>query len=328
MSTSRIYRVLRLITLLQGSRRYTADELAEELEVSRRTVFRDLNMLEMAHIPYYFDRDSGGYRISRHFFLPPVNLTLPEALAVLVLTGRLRGGRQVPLLTHGTRAAVKLESVLPESITRHVGSVIGSVQMSLPPGSPHEDTDAMFEELAVAITGRRVCRIVYLSFHEGKQIRTRIHPLRLVFHGHGWYVIAFSTMHREVRTFKMIRIRKLTATGKEFTPPEDVLAARPFGEAWSMIPEGELHDVHLHFSADVAANVAEVQWHASQRVEWNDDGSIELFVRIDGLGEIAWWILGYGERAEVVSPPALRKRIAAVAAKMVSQYAGRPGKGK
>ncbi|NLW86197.1 MAG: HTH domain-containing protein, partial [Planctomycetes bacterium] len=53
MSISRVYRILRIITILQGSRGYTADELASELDVSRRTVFRDLNMLEMARIPYY-----------------------------------------------------------------------------------------------------------------------------------------------------------------------------------------------------------------------------------------------------------------------------------
>ena len=59
MSISRIYRILRLITLLQSGRGYSADELAEELEVSRRTVFRDLNVLEMAHIPYYHEAPGG-----------------------------------------------------------------------------------------------------------------------------------------------------------------------------------------------------------------------------------------------------------------------------
>ena len=93
MSISRIYRLLRLITLLQGGRTYTARELARELEVSRRTIFRDLNMLELAHIPYYYDPKRGGYKINRHFFLPPINLTLSEALAVLMLAGRLQGAR-------------------------------------------------------------------------------------------------------------------------------------------------------------------------------------------------------------------------------------------
>ena len=60
MRISRIYRLLRLITMLQGRRGYTVNELAGELEVSRRTIFRDLNMLEMARIPYYYDQQRGG----------------------------------------------------------------------------------------------------------------------------------------------------------------------------------------------------------------------------------------------------------------------------
>jgi predicted DNA-binding transcriptional regulator YafY len=62
MRVSRIHRLLRMITLLQGRQSWSVEELALELQVSRRTVFRDLNMLEMAHIPYYFDDERGNYR--------------------------------------------------------------------------------------------------------------------------------------------------------------------------------------------------------------------------------------------------------------------------
>ena len=68
MSVSRIHRLLRLITLLQGARRYTAADLAGELEVSKRTIFRDLNMLELARIPYYFDPKTGA--VARTFDHP------------------------------------------------------------------------------------------------------------------------------------------------------------------------------------------------------------------------------------------------------------------
>jgi predicted DNA-binding transcriptional regulator YafY len=116
MSVSRIYRILRLITLLQSGRGWSATELARELEVSRRTVFRDLNTLEMARIPYFFDPETGGYRITRNFFLPPVNLTAGEALALLVLTGRLRGPANAALLPEAGRAAMKLQSALPAAL--------------------------------------------------------------------------------------------------------------------------------------------------------------------------------------------------------------------
>jgi len=183
MSISRVHRLLRLITILQSGRSYSANELADELEISRRTVFRDLNMLEMAHIPYYFDPDSGGYKISEHFFLPPVNLTLPEALSMLLLAGRMRGTGKLPLLAHGARAAVKLESVLPAPIRQHLGSVLDHVSVSVGPTSRHEGLDATFDELAGAIAARKACRIVYISFHERKQIETVVHPLRLAFLG-------------------------------------------------------------------------------------------------------------------------------------------------
>ena len=91
------------------------------------------------------------------------------------------------------------------------------------------------------------------------------------------------------------------------------------------ISEGKYYNVHLHFTPKVAGNVAEVKWHRSQRVEWNDDGSIEFYVRVDGLGEIIWWILGYGDQVKVIAPAILAKRVAGVARRMVKQYSGKSG---
>ena len=320
MSISRIYRVLRLITLLQSGRSFTAGKLAEELEVSRRTIFRDLNMLEMARIPYYYDTENDGYKISRHFFLPPINLTITEALAILTLTGRLRNAKRLPLLAHGARAAGKLEAALPRPIRERVGDMMEHLSVSLGPVSQHEGVDAMFSELTEATVARRICRMVYISFHEKRQITLNVHPFRLTFAGRAWYLIAWSVRHGEVRTFKLGRIRKLTVTGKTFKPHHKDEGENPFGSAWGMIPEGRLYDVHLHFAPKVAGNVAEVQWHESQRVEWNDDGSAEFHVTVDGLSEITWWILGYGDQVEVVAPSALRTRVTDVAGAMVKMY--------
>jgi len=320
MSVSRVYRLLRLITLLQSSRGYSARELADELEVSRRTIFRDLNMLEMARIPYYYDPDRRGYRIERHFFLPPINLTLAESLAILMMAGHLRSGGRLPLMSQAARAAMKIESALPRSVREHVGSVLRHLHVASSPTSRHEGLDALFDELTDAIVQRKVCRLVYISFHDKAQIRVIVRPLRLVFVGRAWYLIAHSAKYRETRTFKLGRIRRLTVLDRTFVPPPGADPAKPFGQAWSMIPEGRLHDIQLHFEPMVAGNVAEVQWHPSQRVEWNDDGSVEFHVRVDGLREITWWILGYGDQVEVVSPPGLRKRVAEIAAGILARH--------
>ncbi|MCE5326878.1 MAG: WYL domain-containing protein [Planctomycetaceae bacterium] len=318
MSVSRVHRLLKLITLLQSSASFTADELARELEVSKRTIFRDLNMLELANIPYHFDPQR-GYAIGRHFFLPPVNLTLGEALAVLLLAGPLRTGKDLPMMGNASRAAMKLESVLPPAIRRHIGENMANFSYDAGPTSRHHGLDQDFENLAKAVAERRLCRIVYISFFDRKQLNLEVQPLRLSFVARAWYLIAWSVSHKQMRTFKLGRIRKLTVTCQTFTPPQIDLDEH-FGQAWAMIPEGRIHDIHVHFEPKVAGNVAEVQWHPSQKVQFNDDGSAEMHFRVDGIGEISWWVMGYGDQARVVGPPQLRQRVAQIAAGMVALY--------
>src|SRR5690348_16859237 len=112
---SRVHRLLRLITLLQSGRTLSVGDLVLELGVSRRTLFRDLNMLEMAGVPYYHDGDA-GYRIAQSFFLPPVNLTVPETLGLLALGKAAAAQRGKPLMGGALSAISKLTATMPAPI--------------------------------------------------------------------------------------------------------------------------------------------------------------------------------------------------------------------
>ena len=90
---------------------------------------------------------------------------------------------------------------------------------------------------------------------------------------------------------------------KHFEIPRGFSLERYLGNAWHLIPEpGPDHDVLIRFSPMVARNVAEVAWHKTQQLTWNDDRSLDFQVRVSGLNEISWWILGYGDQAEVRKP--------------------------
>ena len=89
-----------------------------------------------------------------------------------------------------------------------------------------------------------------------------------------------------------------------------------------MIPEGTSYHVRLRFSPKVAHNVSEVQWHHTQKITWNKDDSLDINFRVDGLGEISWWILGYGREAVVQEPPELRRLLAEQTQAMAAQYDG------
>ena len=89
-----------------------------------------------------------------------------------------------------------------------------------------------------------------------------------------------------------------------------------------MIPQpGPDARVSVRFSPLVAQNVSEVTWHKTQRVKFREDGSLEYSVQVSGLNEIAWWILGYGDQAEVLQPAKLRRLVAQRARNMCAMYA-------
>jgi len=121
-----------------------------------------------------------------------------------------------------------------------------------------------------------------------------------------------------IRRYCNIALKNIQITDTCFVGGEDFNAQEHFGRAWSMIPEGRIYNVKLQFLPKVAANVTEVKWHSTQQVTYNSDGSAVVEFRIDGLGEISWWILGYGDQVRVLAPRALRKRILDVAKNMIT----------
>jgi proteasome accessory factor B len=130
-------------------------------------------------------------------------------------------------------------------------------------------------------------------------------------------VLGYSGLHKSIRTFKLNRIRELKVLDKCFGDGDNFDLADYLGRAWSMIPEGRIYHVRLRFLPKVAENVAEVQWHSTQNVERNSDGSATVEFRVDGLGEIIWWILGYGDQVQVLAPKVLRNKVIETAKNMV-----------
>ena len=327
MSITRLYRLLHLITLLRSGRRYDADTLTKELGISRRTVFRDLNILSAAGVPYYFDEEANGYAINQSFFLPALNLTLDEALAMLLASRKMIGQLPFPLFQQASQAAVKIESSLPRAIQDHCGSIMDRFEIRWPALAEDRTLDDKFHQIRLAIERQRKVRILYESLYEaknnhplGKTIEAAISPYRLVFIHRAWYLIGHSKFHNEVRTFKLSRITQLKIMEEMFAVDENFSLENYLGDAWVMIPEGRRYDVKLIFSPKMSRNVAEVNWHRTQRCEFLDDGSMRFTVTVDGLSEISWWIRGYGDQVKVIKPTALARIIKDSARNLLKLY--------
>ncbi len=320
---------MRLIGLLQAGRGYHAEALASARGVSRRTIFRDLDVLRQAGVPLQYDEEAQHYHIPGTYFLPPTNFTPEEALALLVLCHDLGDQSQLPFFEPARSAAVKLSSNLPGRFRELFRTTGEAVQIRLEPTNPLGSHKPVYDGLLEAIAKRRCVRIAYHSLTESKQLVTRLSPYRLLFSRRSWYVIGRSSIHRGVRTFNLGRIEKIELLDDRFRIPKGFSLQRYLRNAWRLIPEpGRDREVRIRFSPLVAHNVAEVNWHPTQRVKFNRDGSLDFRVTVSGLREISWWILGYGDQAEVLEPAELRRMIAQRVERMSNMYRTRPKKRK
>ena len=310
-SINRIRRLLHLLERLQSGRAFNAKQLAEFCGVSRRTTFRDLKTLQDSGIPILYDSQKQGYWLATGPYLPPTDFTLAETLSLMILAQEL-GAKQrgVPFQEAARDAALKLQSNLPGHLQSYVGEVTASIQVKTEPQSDHDPAKQHYERILQAITKRRKVRITYHSLHERQVIKTLLSPYRMLFQRHAWYVIGRSSLHRAVRTFHIGRFSQSETTDDAFEIPPRFTVQRYLGNAWSLIRErGRRTLVVIRFQPLVAKNVAEVSWQTTQRTSWNDDGTMDFNVTVDGINEISWWILGYGDQAEVLEPPELRRLI-------------------
>ena len=318
----RLDRLLRLIGVLQSGLIRNTRELATECHVSRRTIFRDIRLLEQAGVPLQFDQERQGYWLPRTF-LPPADLTLPETLSLVKLCRDM--GREdvgLPFFRPAQIAGRKLLDNLPRVIRKDVGPQLKSTSIHLEPRHPLGGAEQVYDLLNHAVEKALKVRMRYNSATRGVgEFTTVLSPYHLMFKKRSWYVIGHSSRHRQVRTFHIGRILSAQLLEGVFRRPRRFSIDSYLRDAWSLIRGDESVDVVVRFQPLVARNVAEVQWHHTQRLHWHADGSLDFQVRVDGIDEISWWILGYGREAEVITPPELRDMLREHVADLVRIYA-------
>ena len=302
---------MRIINYLQDGRVYNATNLAIECGISKRQIYRDLDFLRETDIPVEYDEQIRGYRLTIQKRMPADRLAPEELLALIILSHELTGQGGVPLLDSAKSATVKFLAALPHAVRESIREMSAAVEVRGVPKNTLTDKAPFFRVLILAISKRLDVRIRYKSPASPDDMQTRLSPYRLVFLHRSWYVIGRSSFHREVRTFNLGRCLDMELLESEYEIPKGFSLSRHLRNAWNLIPDsGPDQHVVIRFSPMVATNVAEVSWHKTQSLEWNEDGSLDFHADVSGLGEIQWWILGYGGQAEVIEPPALRDEIA------------------
>jgi len=323
MGTERIERLLKLLQVLQAGQPVSGEELSRAIGVSRRTVFRDLELLSRAGLPFLFDRSTGRYVAERTTLLPPVTLTHAEAIALMLAAKNMVSRPLIPETRATASAAAKLESMLPAAMLDHLGPIFERTEFRQGPFSHPSALSDTLPILQSALARRRKIHVRYDSLLDRAVLDLVLHPYRLAYIHRAWYLIGRNDEDREYRTYKVERFLQLQILAQGFRADPEFNLERYFGNAWLMIRGDRPYHVRIRFLPKVAGNIEEVVWHKTQRTSFAPDGSLIFEVDVDGLDEISWWVLGYGDQAIVLDPPELRMRILGHARSMTAHYNGR-----
>ncbi len=325
-SYTRVHRLLRLIAAIQSKRGLDAADLARLCEVHQRTVYRDLETLNGSGVPCSYDADERGYRVAPGFFMPPIEFTFEEAMAIVALLEEVGDGAQIPFLGAAARAAEKLRSQLPAAVLDSVEPIDGHIQIDLARSSGDDSCRDVYDDFRVAIAQRR---IVLCSYESAKPGRNRsadetfeFRPYALWFCQRAWYCVGHHGGRDAVRRLKLNRFTSVHITDRPFAIPDDFDLHQDLGLAWRMIRGEQRYRVAVRFEPGFADAASETRWHPTQQEEWDlAAGTVTLHFTVDGLDEIVWWILGYGPAAIVLEPPELADKVRDLARATAERYA-------
>jgi predicted DNA-binding transcriptional regulator YafY len=296
------------------------EDIARRINVSKRTVYRDLNAIE-GEIGIGVWSEDGSWGLADEGFLPPLKLTLDEAMAV-VLSARLMVRYADKYDPDLASAFEKLGEVLPAALGEHVARTLDVLSRH-----PRDERFSRHVRLLTKAWAER--RIVSLDYEparygpESAPRTARVQPYLIEpsLQTHALYLVGFDETRGAVRTFKVERIRDVSVTPDRFEPPEDGVEAM-FNQAWDIIADQEPVEVVIRFAPKVAARVQEARWHPSQTVSVEDDGSLTWRATVAGTIEVRLWALQWGDDAEVLEPASLRGDVAATVRRSAERYEG------
>src|SRR5436309_8303413 len=308
-----VVRILGLLkTLIEGGRP-TVHQLAARFKTRRETIYRDLHALKATAYPTV-GAESG--RLSRprpaseaRPTLPPVALTRQET-AALVWAAKNAGSRQ-PFHAVLPTALAKLQALAAGREGRLAFAIDGAVGGWDRGVKGYTAFEPTILKLVEGIVSRRRCKVEYQAPPHGRPRRFPYDPYRLLSVHGGLYCAGRVPAYRNLVTLAVDRIRGLELLEEAFEVDGGFDPKRYEAEAFGVVWEKPM-TVVVRFRADKAPFIREREWHPTQKVRALRDGRAELTFRAGGTLEIARWVLGWGDAAEVVRPPALRRDIVSI----------------
>lgn len=315
-----LQRMVRIHAALQGGDFPNCSKLGRVLEVSTKTVQRDIEfMRDRLELPIEYDQKQFGYHYTQpvtHF--PGIEVSEGEIVALFVAQKALLQYQGTVYEKPLQAAFRKLTDGLDDKIT-FAWSDLDSAVSFRNIGQSVSDL-ALFETVSKAVLRSEELEFAYKKLKSDKYEERRVQPYHLGCVEQQWYLFALDLGRKQMRTLALPRMKKARLTKKEFQRPADFSIAEHLSGSFGVFSGREKQRVVIEFDEFAARLVSERQWHDSQVIEELPASGLRLTLELGSLEEIERWVLSWGAHAEVLEPPALRESLTTAASALLKQY--------
>jgi proteasome accessory factor B len=325
------YAGLAVDDMLQGLELAWPGDPANEREAARRTLYRDLKVLQNVGFPIVSERHSGKmlYLLDKQFQpkVPEQEYALTELVSIyfarqLLLSLKTPFGEGIESFYR------KLRSYLPDKAFEFLDELANVLVVNDKGFRRYRKHTQMLEDIRKAIEDERKLEVVHTALEFDKPVKHLFDPYVTLYHNGSLYLYGFSHRAKAERMFKIDRIERIKVTDETFERPTDFDIGKRLRPAFGIIANEKPVEVKIKFDRIAAKLVSEDMFHPSQRLIKNKDGSFMLTMKVSGLLEVKNWVLWFGKRATVLEPQSLRDKIIKELESARGNYAEGPANSK
>ena len=311
-------RMLRIHQALQAGGFPNASQLAREVEVSTKTIHRDIDfMRDRLNLPIEFAPANNGYCYTGEVSaFPTMQITEGEIFALVVAEKALQQYRgtsfEKPLLS----ALKKMEQALPDTISLNLADIEQTISFRTR-AEPVQNLE-IFDVLAKAVARRQQLELYYRKPGHKAEARL-VDPYHLANINGEWYLFAYDHARKDLRTFAPARIQTAQATGKTFDRSPKFSLEQRLRDSFGVHAGEGKYDVVIRFTPRAADYIREKKWHPSQTLRALKGGGAELKMKLSSLAEVERWVLSWGGEAKVLQPKELLASVRAAAQTILNQ---------
>ncbi len=310
-------RMLKIHQAIQSGKFPNASTLAKEIEVSTKSIHRDLEfMRDRMALPIQYDSQRNGYYYSEEISaFPTLTISEGEAVALILAEKALYQYRETPFEKPLLSAIQKLKQSLNNSISFNLKEIDYGFSFQTR-AEPILDLK-IFDTLAKAVARREQLELNYRKPGARNPEARIVDPYHLANVNGEWFLFAFDHARKDIRKFVPARIQSIQRTGKTFERSKKFSLEKELRDSFGVHSgEGEF-EVVIRFNARAADYIREKKWHESQQLRELKNGGVELKLKLSSLVEIERWILSWGGDAIAIKPKQLVEAVKESAKKIL-----------